>query len=265
MRLGTLGAAGDDVAPPPEALTLTRAWREAAGRRLRELLEDTGGDAVIPPWLVQPSTPLASLLALRAREGAPGPVPTALRARTGSVERAAQALRALPSASAHAARWQLGDFELSVDPSAERVTLTGLERAEESCTLLQAHPWEPGVRGGLDTDAASTLALLRWLAEVIQTAGLDACVRWTPRDPEGPGGLEEGLHEVSVAEFLRFPLDPAEEALWDWRLRGLPVSARPWTEWAPPLTPGAPEEAIRLRERFEEAWVGSRDGAERSG
>jgi hypothetical protein len=99
----------------------------------------------------------------------------------------------------------------------------------------------------------------------VTRAGLAARVRWTPRDPEGPGGLDEGPHEISLAAFLSFPVDPAEAELWDWRLQGLPVSPRPWTEWAPPVSPETLARALRLRERFEEAWVGSRDARDSLG
>jgi hypothetical protein len=248
MRLGTLGAAGWSCRVPDDAAAVAERWREVVRRRLLDLASRAGGETMVPPWLLTPAAPLASLLAMRAVHGPPPPAEPDSSVFAGSLARAAGAVVRLADAGG-APRWALGDVVIEVDPGAGRVTLM---EGDVRAVVLDAHPWEPGLLGGIDEDAARTCALVRWIGEVIRRSGTDVVVGWVARDPEGPGGMDDGSHERSVAAFLALedPLDP----VLDVRVQGFPVGATPWHAWDPAVEPRDVEAALAVRDGFCRRW-----------
>jgi hypothetical protein len=246
MRIGSVGPHGWRCPPPPGAEALAQRWCAVVRDRLADVAVRAGGEAMVPPWLVAPNAPLATILA----EGAlRGPPPPALSLPSASVERATRHVARLSDVH-DLPRWALGGFVVEVDPGGGRVAIVA---EGVRAVILDTHPWEPGLRGGIDEDAAGTVALVRWLGQVIASSGTDARVRWVARDAEGPGGLEDGDHEGSVAAFLTLE-DPLEPVM-DSRVQGLPVGTTPWHAWSEPVDPDVLARARAVRDRFREEWV----------
>ncbi len=260
MRLGSLGSAGHRLGVPEGVEGLLDAWHAALRARLARLVAERDLGVVVVPWLVQPSMPLGDLLVRWAQDGPPVSTVAALCPAEGSIARAAAALERGDARGATGRSWRLGTYVLVVDPAAGSVTL---ERSSTRAQLLATHPWEPGVRGGLDDDAASTVTLTRWLRDVVLAAGLDAHVDWIARDPEGPGALDEGAATVAVSDFLalRTP-DEDVEPVVDPRVQGEPVGPVPWHVWegCERLDGDAIAAACALRNQFVRAWVLAQDG-----
>lgn len=261
MRLGSLGSAGHHLGVPDGVGGLLDTWHAALGARLARLVAERDLGVVVVPWLVQPAMPLGDLLARWAADGPPVVTVPALRPADRSVVRAAAALVRGEPHGATGRSWVLGAFVFVVDPAAGSVTL---EQGSTRAKLLATHPWEPGLRGGLDTDPASTMALVDWLREVILAAGLDTHVNWFARDPEGPGALDEGPAAVRVTEFLalRGP-DEDLEPVVDPRVQGEAVGSVPWHAWegCEGMSAEALAAACALRDAFVSAWVCGPDSA----
>ncbi len=255
MRLGSLGSVGHRLGVPEGVDGLLDVWHAALRARLARLVQERDLGVVVVPWLVQPAMPLGDILARWAVDGPPVVTVPALFPAEGSVARAAAVLARGEPHGSTGRSWVLGSFVVRVDPAAGSVTL---EQGPCRVQLLATHPWEPGLRGGLDTDAPSTITLVRWLREVILAAGLDAHVDWIARDPEGPGALGEGPATVRVTDFLalRGP-DEDLEPVVDARVQGAPVGSVPWHAWegCEGMSAEALAAACALRDQFVSAWV----------
>ena len=244
LRLGMLGPQADRLKAPPDALALLARWQGIVRARLTRLLATP--DAMIVPWLVAPDARLANLLEMRA---ACGPVPPLASPRAPDPDSVASAAAQLDRAGETA--WSLGAWRIEVDLPAGELRLV---RGAALARAIVRHPWDAGLYGGLDEDAAGAVLLARWLREVLLTAGQDATVSWHPFDPDFPE-QRAPLTTTSVTQWLAMePPDADIEPLLDWRVQGLVVGEEPWVRWevpgAEPVTAEEHAAQVALRDRF---------------